>query len=625
MINHIKKGAGMKVKENLSADEKKILKDIISDPSIIICPADKGRAIVIEDRDTYLSKMQQQLDEGDYKIDNRKEKTLLDKLHKKIINQLRAMDIDLDDFKEKRKYLVSAPMLGHMYLLIKVHKKNFPGRAVVSQVNDPTYKVCKILTDILNPLAKSGQSYVENAYDLKKFLNKLSIDNNDVQASFDVVALYPSIPIPKALDCVRRKLLNDTTLADRTDWKPEDIMKLLEICLETHFKTIDGKIYTQLDGTPIGKSISGPIADIFMIWFEEEYIFNTDNEFHPYLKAWKRYRDDIYIVWSGGSEALDCFFWQLNYKHPKIEFTLEREKNGILPFLDLSITRLPDRLITKVYRKETHTQKYAHWKSNLSKNCKLGVLKGLIHRAHLFCDLKEDLLSELELLRNVFISNGYPRRLVDRTINNSWKVELKKQVYTSLSEEGILDHEEEEENPGYYNTLNAPYIAGFSERLAKDLKGIDVGVTFCKGRTLYNSFCRLKPPCSKDMRKNVVYCIGCKSCPQVYLGETQQWFPSRKYQHEYAVKNNSKTNGIAQHIMETNHEIDWENRKFLDSESHWRRRKIKEALFIDCLNPQKEVTDSIMNLEKGLEISECWKEFNQDIRKVLFKIIPIKK
>ena len=87
--------------------------------------------------------MQQQLDEGDYVIDNRKEKTLLDKLHKKISNQLRSMDIDLDDFKEKRKYLVSAPMLGHMYLLIKVYEKNFPGRAVVSQVNDPTYKICK--------------------------------------------------------------------------------------------------------------------------------------------------------------------------------------------------------------------------------------------------------------------------------------------------------------------------------------------------------------------------------------------------------------------------------------------------------------------------------------------------
>ena len=45
--------------------------------------------------------MQQQLDEGDYIIDNCKEKTLLDKLHKKLLNQLRAMDIDMDDFKAK--------------------------------------------------------------------------------------------------------------------------------------------------------------------------------------------------------------------------------------------------------------------------------------------------------------------------------------------------------------------------------------------------------------------------------------------------------------------------------------------------------------------------------------------
>jgi len=126
-INHIRKGIGMKIRNNLSADDEKVLKEIISDPSIVICPADKGKAIVIEDRDTYLKKMQEQIDEGDYKLDNRKKKTLLDKLHKKLTSQLKSMNIDLEDFKEKRKYLVSAPVLGHMYLLIKIHKKNFPG------------------------------------------------------------------------------------------------------------------------------------------------------------------------------------------------------------------------------------------------------------------------------------------------------------------------------------------------------------------------------------------------------------------------------------------------------------------------------------------------------------------
>ena len=86
------------------------------------------------------------------------------------------MNIDMDDFKEKRKHLVSAPVLGHMYLLIKVHKKNFPGRAVVSQIDDPTYKICKILTDILNPLTEKGDSYIQNSYDLKKTLAGIKID-----------------------------------------------------------------------------------------------------------------------------------------------------------------------------------------------------------------------------------------------------------------------------------------------------------------------------------------------------------------------------------------------------------------------------------------------------------------
>ena len=56
--------------------------------------------------------------------------------------------------------------------------------------------------------------------------------------------------------------------------------------------------------------------------------------------------------------------------------------------------------------------------------------------------------------------------------------------------------------------------------------------------------------------------------------------------------------------------------------AHWRKRKIKESLFIGCLNPEKDITSkSIMNLEKGREISDCWKEFNPEIRKIFSKKI----
>ena len=94
-----------------------------------------------------------------------------------------------------------------------------------------------------------------------------------------------SIPIEKALACTKNKLLNAGTLAERTDWNADDIIKLSHVCLETHFKRIDGWIFTHIDGTPIGKSIAGPLKDIYMIWFEEQYIFNDNNMFKPYIRS----------------------------------------------------------------------------------------------------------------------------------------------------------------------------------------------------------------------------------------------------------------------------------------------------------------------------------------------------
>ena len=48
----------------------------------------------------------------------------------------------------------------------------------------------------------------------------------------------------------------------------DDIVELLKMCVETHFKTLDGRIFMQKDGTLIGKSISGPLTDIYTDRFE---------------------------------------------------------------------------------------------------------------------------------------------------------------------------------------------------------------------------------------------------------------------------------------------------------------------------------------------------------------------
>jgi hypothetical protein len=212
----------------------------------------------------------------------------------------------------------------------------------VSQIDDPTYKICEALTKILQPLSTSGRSFIRNSLDLKELLKNVQVDQDCLLASLDVVGLYPNIPLKPALECIREELNNDETLGSRTESKVDDIMKLLEICLETHFKTLDGRIWTQTDGCPIGKSISGEIAEIYMNWFEKSFVFNPENDYKPVF--WKRMRDDIFVIWKNkdactnkrlGSDDLDRFLWSLNGKERKIQFTLEREVDSALPFLDI--------------------------------------------------------------------------------------------------------------------------------------------------------------------------------------------------------------------------------------------------------------------------------------------------
>ena len=76
--------------------------------------------------------------------------------------------------------------------------------------------------------------------------------------------MFPNIPVAKMFEVARMELKRDETLSGRTKWKVDNIMKLSQISIETFFKTMDGKVYCQRDGLPIGKSISKPLTGIYM-------------------------------------------------------------------------------------------------------------------------------------------------------------------------------------------------------------------------------------------------------------------------------------------------------------------------------------------------------------------------
>lgn len=51
---------------NLSWDEKQALRQLRNNRSIVIKPADKGSTVVIMDRQAYIKKAEQQLNQGEY-------------------------------------------------------------------------------------------------------------------------------------------------------------------------------------------------------------------------------------------------------------------------------------------------------------------------------------------------------------------------------------------------------------------------------------------------------------------------------------------------------------------------------------------------------------------------------
>ena len=156
-----------------------------------------------------------------------------------------------------------------------------------------------MLTDIINPLDEKGDSYIKDTYHFKELLAQVDIEKDDIIGSLDVVGMFPNIPVKKSLEVVNEELLKDESLRLRTEWKPQDISRLLEISVETYFKMMDGKIYFQRDGLPIGKSISKPMAGIYMHWFEKKYVFNEESTFKKNIVFWKRQMDDIYLHLEG--------------------------------------------------------------------------------------------------------------------------------------------------------------------------------------------------------------------------------------------------------------------------------------------------------------------------------------
>ena len=110
----------------------------------------------------------------------------------------------------------------------------------------------------------------------------------------------------------------------------------------------------------MGSPVSVTVANLVMEEIEEVALSSYPGT-PP--RFWKRYVDDTCTAVP--AESLTSLHEHLNSIDEHIQFTVEKEENGCLPFLDSLLTRESDGSIsTSVYRKKTHTDQYLQFSSH---------------------------------------------------------------------------------------------------------------------------------------------------------------------------------------------------------------------------------------------------------------------
>jgi hypothetical protein len=260
---------------------------------LIVLPADKGKAAVIIDSIEYKAKIKNML----------KDKRVYQKLNKdpspgfkrQLISHLTKLRDDGKITKEQYWHLYpTSDMVPRLYGSPKIHKEGAPLRPIVDYTGSMAYNTSKAIADLLKPLIGRTKYHVKNTVDFSKDIQTLHLEDDEIMNSHDVVSLFTNVPLKDAMDVIRKRLLADTTLFQRTNLLVDDIMTLLDFVLATTYFQFDGEIYQQVFGAPMGSPVSVAVSDLYMEDLEERAMDTAPPETKP--KIWKRYIDDSFEI-----------------------------------------------------------------------------------------------------------------------------------------------------------------------------------------------------------------------------------------------------------------------------------------------------------------------------------------
>ena len=343
------------------------LRSLATDKTIVITQADKGGGLVILDKSEYRQKMNEMLSDKDtyQKSSNKSIQKASQTFNRNTRRVLRRSECG-----RKMLHLIEeAPKAPTMRGLPKVHKAGRPMRPITSGVGSAPHRVAKVLAKPLSQALNSVSGcHIKNTADM---VDRLEGNNysDKILASLDIKSLFTNIPVDGALQVIKEVVesMNENELP----LPKQDYIEAVALCMRFNGFRFEDKEYCQHSGLAMGSPLSPVAACLYLEMLEEKHFLNIMGP----DTLWMRYIDDVLIV-IPKNVNLEEKLQKLNAVDTKIQFTVEKEENGGLPFLDTLIVREGSDLKYKVYRKPSSKEDYIHYFSGHHERYKRSTVIG---------------------------------------------------------------------------------------------------------------------------------------------------------------------------------------------------------------------------------------------------------
>jgi hypothetical protein len=284
----------------------------------------------------------------------------------------------------------------------------------------------------------------------------------------------------------------------------------------------------------MGAPFSLTLSETYVQNIEHNIIVNVLQNYK--VLGYYRYVDDIILVYKKQITDINNRQKQFNEINPKLQFTIEKENDNVINFLDVTVIRKPNNVQHGIYRKPTSAGNIIHNTSCHQTEHKMLAISYLIHRMNTYPI--QNKTEEENIIKQITIKNQYPEETFHK-INS--KSQQKKNYNLQRSDK---------DNIKKWATFTC--IGRETRSITKIFKTTNLKVAFKTSNTIQNHLCNLKESNhQKDPYQNSgIYQLTCKECNLKYLGQTDRTFKTRYNEHINAIKSNKSTSRYAQHILD---------------------------------------------------------------------------